>query len=304
MNSVDGQAEHLTVVPLRHPGRWVAALAALGFFAAFVLAFATNEKIDWGAIPKYMFSAPILTGLWHTILLTILAQGIGIMLGILAAVMRLSENPVSRSIAWVYVWFFRGTPLLVQLIFWFNLGLVFNTISITIPFVDVTLFSEPTNTLITPFAAALLGLALNEGAYMSEIVRGGLIGVDHGQTEAANALGMSPQLTLRRIVLPQAIRIIIPPTGNELINMLKTTSLASVIAYDDLLHGAQAIYNQNLETLELLMVASAWYLIVTSVLSVNQFYLERHYAKGTAAQSQSLLEVWRRAFHWRRPVGV
>jgi polar amino acid transport system permease protein len=297
-------AEKFVVVPARYPGRWVAALIALGFLAIVLAAFATNEKIDWGAIPKYMFSAPILSGLWHTIMLTLLAQGIGILLGIFAAVMRLSENPVSRSIAWLYVWFFRGTPLLVQLIFWFNLGLIFSTISIKIPLVDLTLFNASTNSLITPFAAALLGLALNEGAYMSEIVRGGLLGIDHGQTEAAYALGMTPRLTLRRVVLPQAIRIIIPPTGNELINMLKTTSLASVIAYDDLLHGAQAIYNQNLETLELLMVASAWYLIVTSLLSINQFYLERHYARGSAKQSQSLLEVWKRAFHWRRPVGV
>ncbi len=295
--------EALKVVPLRHWGRVVSGALLLLALAALVSALWSNDKIDYSAIPKYLFSSSILNGLWHTLLLTVLAQSAGIALGIVIAAMRLSENPVSRSVAWVYVWFLRGTPLLVQLIFWFNLGLVFETVSLTIPGLDWTLFSEPTNTLITPFAAAMLGLALNEGAYMAEIVRGGLLGVDRGQTEAAHALGMTPGLTLRRVVLPQAIRIIIPPTGNEFINMLKTTSLASVIAYSDLLNGAKNIYNQNLATLELLVVASIWYLTATSIMSVGQFYLERHYARGTAtAQAPSLLTVWKRALRLRRPV--
>jgi polar amino acid transport system permease protein len=294
-------AQLLKVVPVRHVGRWVSGVIALLIAGLVIHAFAVNDKIAWDAIPRYLFSAPILKGAWHTVVLALLAQGIGVILGILIAALRLSENPVSRSVSWVYVWFFRGTPLLVQLIFWFNLGLVFDHVSLTIPIVNWTIASASTNTLITPFAAALLGLALNEAAYMSEIVRGGLIGVDHGQTEAAYALGMTPSLTLRRIVLPQAIRIIIPPTGNEFINMLKTTSLASVIAYDDLLNGAKSIYNQNLQTLELLLVASIWYVVVTSILSVNQFYLERHYARGASgAQAASLFEVWKRGLHFRR----
>jgi polar amino acid transport system permease protein len=295
-------AERLKVVPLRHFGRWISGGIALLILGLVIRAFAANDKIAWDAIPRYLFSAPILKGAWHTVLLALLAQCIGVILGILLAALRMSENPVSRSMSWLYVWFFRGTPLLVQLIFWFNIGLVFAHVSLTIPIVNWTIFSTSTNTLVTPFGAALLGLALNEAAYMAEIVRGGLIGVDHGQTEAAYALGMTPRMTLRRIVLPQAIRIIIPPTGNEFINMLKTTSLASVIAYDDLLNGAQSIYNTNLQTLELLMVASIWYLVMTTVLSINQFYLERHYARGaTGAQPASLVEIWTRSlFHFRR----
>src|SRR5262245_32308000 len=214
-------AERLKVVPVRHVGRWISAAVVLLIAGLVIHAFVTNDKIAWDAIPRYLFSAPILKGVWHTVVLAILAQGIGVILGILIAALRLSENPVTRSVSWLYIWFFRGTPLLVQLIFWFNLGLVFDHVSLTIPIVDWTIASASTNTLITPFAAALLGLALNEAAYMAEIVRGGLIGVDHGQTEAAYALGMTPTMTLRRIVLPQAIRIIIPPTGNEFINMLK-----------------------------------------------------------------------------------
>jgi polar amino acid transport system permease protein len=295
--------EQMRVVPARRIGQWVSGAIAIALLALTVRAFATNDKIAWSAIPKYMFSGPILSGLWHTILLAVLAQGIGVVLGAIIAVTRMSTNPVSRSVSWLYIWVFRGTPLLVQLIFWFNLGLVFDRINLTIPGIDWIILRADTNSLITPFAAALLGLALNEGAYMAEIVRGGLIGVEPGQTEASQALGMSPALTLRRVVLPQAIRIIIPPTGNEFINMLKTTSLASVIAYADILTGAKQIYNRNLLTLELLMVASIWYIIATSLLSVNQFYLERHYSKGAnGGQPASLLSVWWRAFRPSRTV--
>ena len=291
----------LTVVPERHIGRWVSAALLLIILFSGVRAFATNDRIVLSAIPEYLFSAPILAGAMNTIVLAVLAQAVGIALGIIIAVMRMSKNPVIGSISWLYVWFFRGTPLLVQLIFWFNLGLIFDRVQITIPFVDFTVFSQDTNDLITPFAAALLGLALNEGAYMSEIVRGGLLAVDHGQVEAAHALGMRPIATLRRIILPQATRTIIPPTGNEFINMLKTTSLASVIAYSDLLTGAKQIYNQNLLTLELLLVASIWYIAMTSVLSVGQFYLERHYSRGTqGTSSESLLKVWTRLLRLKK----
>ena len=291
----------LTVVPERHIGRWVSAALSLIILFYVVRAFATNDRIVLSAIPEYLFSAPILAGAMNTIVLAVLAQAVGIVLGIIIAVMRMSKNPVIGSISWLYVWFFRGTPLLVQLIFWFNLGLIFDRVQITIPFVDFTVFSQDTNDLITPFAAALLGLALNEGAYMAEIVRGGLLAVDHGQVEAAHALGMRPIATLRRIILPQATRTIIPPTGNEFINMLKTTSLASVIAYADLLSGAKQIYNQNLLTLELLLVASIWYIAMTSVLSVGQFYLERHYSRGTqGTSSASLLQVWKRLLRLKK----
>jgi polar amino acid transport system permease protein len=294
----------LTVVPLRHWGRWVTAVLLLLAVAAIASSLAQNDKIKWSAVPQYLFSKPIIEGLWHTILLTVLAQGIGILLGVILATCRIAQNPVLRSVSWLYIWAFRGTPLLVQLIFWFNLGLVFERIDVTIPGLGWTLVDTSTNSLITPFAAALLGLALNEGAYMAEIVRSGFLGVDPGQAEAAAAIGMTPGARMRRIILPQAIRTIIPPTGNETINMLKTTSLASVIAYSDLLSGAKSIYNKNLLTLELLMVASIWYIVLTSILSVGQFYLEAHYAKGSNQQADSLLSVWKRAFSPRREVAL
>jgi polar amino acid transport system permease protein len=276
-----------TVVPLRHYGRWLSAIVVAALAGLLIQALATNEQFDYGAIPKYLFSDIVLKGVWSTLLLTVLAQAIGIGLGIVLAVMRGSPNPVLRVTSWTYVWLFRGTPVLVQLIFWFNLGL--------------NLIDEPTNSVITPFAAALLGLALNEAAYMAEIVRGGLLGVDRGQVEAASALGMTRGLALRRIVLPQAVRIIIPPTGNETINMLKTTSIASVIAYNDLLNQAKSIYNETLETLELLVVASIWYLAMTSLLSFGQFFLERYYGRSETDRREGFFSVLRRAFRMRRP---
>jgi polar amino acid transport system permease protein len=290
-----------TVVPLRHYGRWLSAIVVAALTALLVNALATNEQFDYGAIRTYLFSDVVLKGVWNTLLLTLLAQAIGVALGIVLAVMRGSPNPVLRVTSWVYIWLFRGTPVLVQLIFWFNLGLIFKNVTIGIPGTDLNLIDEPTNSVVTPFAAALLGLALNEAAYMAEIVRGGLLGVDRGQVEAASALGMTRGLALRRILLPQAVRIIIPPTGNETINMLKTTSIASVIAYNDLLNQAKSIYNETLETLELLVVASIWYLAMTSVLSVGQFFLERYYGRSEAEHRDSFCGVMRRALRLRRP---
>jgi polar amino acid transport system permease protein len=196
------------------------------------------------------------------------------------AVMRLSRNPLVSSASTLYVWFFRGTPVLVQLIFWFNLASLFPEIKLGIPFGGPALTEWETNALITPFLAALLGLGLNEGAYMAEIVRGGILGIDEGQTQASKALGFTQRQTMRRIVIPQAMRIIIPPTGNQTIGMLKYTSLASVVAVAELLQSAQAIYNRTFETIPLLIVASLWYLILTTVLSIGQHYIERHYARG------------------------
>jgi polar amino acid transport system permease protein len=223
----------------------------------------------------------ILKGLQATIVLAVLAQITGIVLGVLFAVMRLSKNPVMSALSSFYIWFFRGTPVLVQLFFWFNgVPLVFHTFTIAIPFTDVTLYSTPMTSFMTTFMAAFLGLALNEGAYMAEIVRAGIISVDEGQVEAASALGMTPTLTLRRVVLPQAMRVIIPPTGNEFISMLKTTSLASAITYGELLRRAGDIYSTNLEVVPLLVVASIWYLALTSVASIGQYYIERRFARG------------------------
>jgi polar amino acid transport system permease protein len=237
--------------------------------------------VDVPVVKKYLFQSLILRGLKATIILAVLAQATGIVLGVIFATMRLSKNPVLSTVAWFYIWFFRGTPVLVQLYFWYNaLPTVFHTLTIAIPFTHVTLYSQPMTTFMTAFMAAFLGLSLNEGAYMAEIVRAGIIGVDEGQVEAAQALGMTSRLTMRRIVLPQAMRVIIPPTGNEFISMLKTTSLASIVTYGELLRRAGDIYSTNLEVQQLLIVVSIWYLTLTTIASIGQFYLERYFARG------------------------
>jgi polar amino acid transport system permease protein len=211
----------------------------------------------------------------------VLAQLVGVALGLFAAVLRMTKNPPLRALSSFYVWFFRGTPVLVQLFFWFNgVPSVFRTLTIAVPFTHVVLYSTPMVQFITPFTAALLALGLNEGAYMAEIVRAGILSVDDGQTEAASALGMTRTLTMRRVVLPQALRVIIPPTGNEFIAMLKTSSLASAITYAELLRRAGDIYSTNLKVVPLLIVASIWYLVLTSVASVGQYFLERRVGRG------------------------
>ena len=268
------QAEDAIVaVPVRHWGRWMGAAVALALLGGLIYAVAGNSNIHWDVVLQAFTYQGILSGLWVTIELTVLAMVIGIVLGVISAVMRLSENPVQRAISNGYTWLFRGTPLLVQIIFWFNLALVF-------PKLGIAGASVSTNTVITPFVAALLGLGLNEGAYMSEIVRGGIGAVDPGQSEAARALGMRHRLVLRRIVLPQAMRVIVPPTGNEVINMLKNTALVSVIAAHELLTQAQAIYSRNFLVIDLLIAVSLWYLVVTTVFNVGQHYLERHFGRG------------------------
>lgn len=268
--------EAIKAIPVRHPGRYVSAAIALALLGAIVYAFAQAKKINWGAVPDYFFDDRIIEGVLNTLLLTVLSMVIGIVGGILLAVMRLSKNPVTSSIAWFYIWFFRGTPVLVQLFVWFNLGLVFEYINLG------PIYKDYWSSFMTPLLTALLGLGLNEAAYMAEICRAGLLSVDEGQTEASHALGMSHTKTLRRIVIPQAMRVIVPPTGNEVINMLKTTSLVSTVQYVDLLKAAQDIGQGSGAIVEMLFLAAAWYLILTSVFSVGQYYLERHYAKGSS----------------------
>jgi polar amino acid transport system permease protein len=248
--------------------------------AALVKMLLTNPNLQWNVVGEYFFSKRIIRGLGVTLLLTALAMIFGILLGILTAVMRLSPIRILASVAWFYTWFFRGTPLLVQIIFWYNLAALFPTIDVGIPLTGPLFFSADSNVVITPFVAALLGLALNEGAYMSEIVRGGIVSVDQGQQEAAAALGMRSSRVMRRIVLPQAMRVIVPPTGNQVIGMLKSTALVSVTSTAELLYTTQQIYNQTFQTIPLLIVASCWYLIVTSLLSAGQYYIERRYARG------------------------
>jgi polar amino acid transport system permease protein len=274
-------AEDLVVVPVRHPLRWVAVLV-VGLLAAMLIhSLAVNPAWHWDYVRGYFTDQQILDGIWITIQLTFLAMLIGIVLGIILAVMRMSPNPVLATSAWLYTWFFRGTPVLVQLLFWYSFAYLFSDLSIGIPF-GPRFHTWDTNSVITPFVAGVLGLGLNEAAYMSEIARAGLLSVGHGQSEAAAALGMPRGLALRRVILPQAMRVIIPPTGNETISMLKTSSLVIVIGINDLLGASQNIYNQaSFLQIPLLVVASIWYLLMTSVLSVGQYFLEKRYGRGT-----------------------
>ncbi|MCX4789304.1 MULTISPECIES: amino acid ABC transporter permease [unclassified Streptomyces] len=267
--------EAIKAIPVRHYGRYVSAVVAIAALVAIIYAF-SQGRINWGAVPDYFFDDRIIKGVGQTLLLTALSMVIGIVGGVLLAVMRLSKNPVTSSIAWFYIWFFRGTPVLVQLFVWFNLGLVFTTINLG------PIYKDYWSSFMTPLLTALLGLGLNEAAYMAEICRAGLLSVDEGQTEASHALGMSHGKTLRRVVIPQAMRVIVPPTGNEVINMLKTTSLVAAVQFYELFKYAQDIGQSSGAPVEMYFLAAAWYLIMTSVLSIGQFYLERYYARGSS----------------------
>jgi polar amino acid transport system permease protein len=266
----------------------------VAFLAVAVIgSMVQNKRFEWGVVRHYMTDPTILRGLVTTLELTALSMVIGIALGVVLAVMRLSPNSLVAGLAWVYIWLFRGTPVLVQILFWFNIAAVYPRFGLGLPFGGPQFAHLNFTTLITPFIAGVLALGLNEGAYMAEIVRAGLISVDEGQTEAAHALGMSRLLTMRRIILPQAMRVIIPPTGNETISMLKTSSLVSFIAVVDLLYAASIIYARTYQTVQLLIVASLWYLICTTVLSIGQYYIERHYARGSRGQQAAMLDFWR-----------
>ncbi|MBU9366055.1 amino acid ABC transporter permease [Burkholderia multivorans] len=269
----------MRVVPLKHHGRLVAAAVLIIGLAGLVVSMVTNPRFKWNLVGQYLTNESILGGLMTTVWLTVAAMAIGIVLGTIVALMRVSDNPVLNTVASGYVFLFRGTPLLVQLIFWYNLSALYPTLTVGFPF-GPSLASFDANKVITVYVAALLGLGLNEGAYMSEIVRSGLAAVPPGQREAAQALGMSGFRVMARIILPQAMRVIVPPTGNELIGMLKTTSLVSVIAMQELLYSAQLIYTANFQTIPLLIVASIWYLVLTTVLSIGQSALERHFGKS------------------------
>ncbi len=263
------------IAPQRHWGRWLAVALMLVLLAALVRAFAVG-KIEWHFVGAFLTAPAILTGIVNTIAMTFAAMALGIALGVTTATMRMSPNPVLRWVAMAYVWLFRGTPVILQLLLWFNLALIFPRLGIT------GVWSVRTVDVMTPMVAAFLGLGINQGAYTSEVVRAGLLAVDTGQYEAAKAVGMTRLLALRRIVMPQAMRVILPPLGNEFIGMVKLTSLASVIQYTEILHSAQNIYYANSRVIELLMVAAIWYLAVISVLTPLQMLLERRFARGTA----------------------
>ncbi|MCY0939872.1 amino acid ABC transporter permease [Streptomyces antarcticus] len=270
------------VVPVRHYGRWAAAVFAVTALVGLAGSLAKNDNLRWDVVGRYLFADLIFDGLVTTLWLTAAAMALGLGLGTLIAVMRLSASPVLYGLATLFVWIFRGTPLLVQIIFWGYAGALYKYVMIGVPFTDITFLSVETNSLLTPAVAALLALGLNEAAYASEIVRAGIQSVDPGQAEAAHSLGMRPALTTRRIVLPQAMRVIIPPMGNETINMLKMTALVSVISAHDLMSNIQDVYAQNYQVIPMLVVASLWYLALVTLLGIPQAWLERRYGRGTA----------------------
>jgi polar amino acid transport system permease protein len=280
VESTTGRPEAIRAVPVRHPGRWVAIAVIAVLVAMLAHLLATNPNFEWTVVKKYLFADLIRRGVVMTLEITAISMVIGIVLGALLAVMRLSKNPILSGVSWVYIWFFRGTPVLVQILFWYNINVVIKTISIGIPF-GPSFASVDTNTLITPMIAAILALGLNEAAYMAEIVRAGILAVDEGQSEASHALGMSRAMTMRRIVLPQAMRVVVPPTGNETISMLKTSSLVSTISVAELLRSSEIIYNLNYKVVPLLIVASLWYIFLTTILTIGQYYVERYYARGS-----------------------
>jgi polar amino acid transport system permease protein len=284
--------DEIQAVPVRRPGRWIAAVIVLIIAASIVRAVIVDSGFQWGLVDQYLFDHRILSGVVKTLELTVLSMAIGIVLGMVMAIMRLSPNPVVSGFSWLYIWFFRGTPLLVQLLFWQFGAALFKHISLGVPFGGPALIHPSYNSVITAFVAALLGFGLNEGAYMAEIVRAGIISVDEGQTQAAQSLGMSRLQTLRLIVLPQAMRVIIPPTGNETISMLKNTSLVYVLgSVADLLFAAQGIINKTFQPIPLLIVASIWYIAMTSVLYVGQYFIERRFGRGFSRAEQMTMRA-------------
>lgn len=284
------------VVALKHPDRWIMGILALALALWLVITLATNPNIQWGKVVEYLFFPKIIDGIWVTLAISVLATALGLVLGVVLAIMKLSQNPVLNWLATLYIWFFRGTPVLVQLIFWYNLAFLFPRLVLKVPFTDIGVWWN-TNDVMTGFTAALLGLGLNLAAYFAETVRAGIQAVDKGQTEAAYALGMTPLKRMRVIVLPQALRVIIPPTGNEFISMLKTTSLVYVVAGNDLMTNASQIYKQNNLIMELLIVASIWYMVMTAIATFLQSKLEARF--GAEA-----VHLVRRQGRAQRPLAV
>lgn len=279
----------VTPTPESHPSWWIGGALLALFVFSFIRMLVTNENLQWSVVASYFFSIEILQGLGRTLVLTFLSMILGLAIGVVLAIMRLPRNPVFQAASWAWIWFFRGVPPLVQLIFWYNLALLIPVMSIGIPFGPV-FWQVDTNRLINPFSAALLGLALTESAYAAEMIRAGIQAVSVGQTEAAATVGMTKFQTMRRIVLPQALRIVIPPIGNDTISMLKFTSLVSVLALPDLLYSAQMIYSRTYQTIPLLIVATIWYLILSTILTFAEQLIENKLNGGPS-------------FNWRLLIG-
>jgi polar amino acid transport system permease protein len=271
-------------VPLRKPGRWVGAAVVLVLLAMLVHMLVTNPNLQWRVVGSYLFSEIILSGLLRTLELTAMAMLLGLVLGIIVALMRLSTNPVLNWVSWGYIWFFRGIPPIVQLLFWYNLASLVEKLTLGVPFFHVTFLSASTNSAISPYTAALLGLALTESAYAAEMIRAGIQAVSRGQLEAASSLGMRRGQAMRRVVLPQALRIVIPPIFNDSISMLKFTSLVSVLALPDLLYSAEEVYSRTYQTIPLLLVATIWYLVLSTILTIVEHRVEARLRRGHATK--------------------
>lgn len=271
--------ERIEAKPLRHPGRWITAAILVVLFILFIVDAAGREAYGWSTYRAYLFDTRILDAALRTLALTVLSMIIGVVLGVILAVMRMSPNPVFKTIAWLYLWVFRGTPIYVQLVFWGLIGAIYQ--SINLGFTEISLDKLTSSA----FALAVIGLGLNEAGYMAEIVRSGVNSVPAGQIEASKALGMGWGMTMRRTVLPQAMRIIIPPTGNEFISLLKTSSLVVAIPYSLELYGrSQDIAAALFEPVPMLLVAATWYLVITSILMIGQHYLERYFDRGVTRE--------------------
>ncbi|MEV0940763.1 amino acid ABC transporter permease [Micromonospora wenchangensis] len=304
-STVRARPEPLRAVPVRHPGRWVAVAVLAVLVAMFVHLLVTNDAFNWSFMVDKMFRPPIIEGLLRgTVLMTVSAMLIGVTLGVVVAVMRLSDNPILRGVAWLYTWFFRAVPRLVLLAVFGNIGILWSRIEFGVPFdtqlgqlfgidnLQLRLFGFSSRDILTGFMAGLLGLALSEAAYMAEIVRAGIQSVDEGQTEAAQALGMSRGQLLRRVVLPQAMRVIIPPTGNETIAMLKDTSLLLYVPVSvELFFQLDAVGKRTFQIFPMYVAACLWYLFLTSILLVGQYFLERHFGKGYGPAGRARLRL-------------
>ncbi|MDZ7545219.1 amino acid ABC transporter permease, partial [Gardnerella piotii] len=273
------------ILPVKNPVPIISGIIVAIIACALVYSIATNPRFEWAIVWKYIFNENVLAGIGWTLLLTLLSMVIAIVLAVCLAMMRKSVNPVLRGVSWFFIWFFRGTPVYTQLVFWGMFAVLVPKLSLGVPFTSVEFFSIDSNVVMTSLNAAVIGLSLNEAAYLSEIVRAGLEAVDAGQVEAAQALGMGRSLTMRRVVLPQAMRIIVPPLGNETIGMLKTTSLVLAVPFTlELQFATNAVANRIYKPIPLLIVASVWYLVITSVLMVLQVMLEKHFGKGFEAK--------------------
>jgi polar amino acid transport system permease protein len=285
--------DDIEAVPVRHPWRWVAAVIVVIVAASLLRSAINDPNFQWSVVKHYLFNPRIMRGVVTTIWLTVVSMVIGILLGIVLAVMRQSPNKLISGFSWLYIWFFRGTPLLVQILFWSFIGALYKYIDLGVPFGGPAIIHAKANDLISVTVGVILALGLNEAAYMAEIVRAGFISVSEGQTEAAHSLGLSRLQTMRFVILPQAIRVIVPPTGNEVISMLKNTSLASVVAFQELLYSVQLIYAVTFQQIPLLIVVVFWYLVMTSVLYVGQYFIERRYGRGfTRAEQATMRARW------------